>query len=50
MGLRKIGIVAAMWVLGLASLAGFAWAVQWLDDQPVHVPAAAGAPPEVGPD
>ncbi|MBQ0983993.1 hypothetical protein KBZ10_05535 [Streptomyces sp. F63] len=50
MGLRKIGIVAAMWVLGLASLAGFAWAVQWLDDQPVHVPAAAGAPPAVAPD
>ncbi|MCF6523948.1 hypothetical protein [Streptomyces sp. JJ36] len=50
MTLRKTGIVAAMWVFGLACLAGLAWAVQWLDDEPVHVPPAAGAPPAAGPD
>ncbi|EHR50749.1 hypothetical protein SacmaDRAFT_2506 [Saccharomonospora marina XMU15] len=47
MNARKIGLVTAMWLLGLASIAGFTWAVEWLDGQPVRVAAAADPPPAV---
>ncbi|PRX48733.1 hypothetical protein B0I33_104551 [Prauserella shujinwangii] len=47
MNLRKIGVVAAMWVLGLASIAFFAWTVEWLDGQRVQAAEAAEAPAPV---
>jgi hypothetical protein len=40
---RKAGIVAAMWGLGLAMLAGLAWAVNWRESAPVRVPVSAAA-------
>ena len=47
---RTIALVAAMWLLGAAAFAGFAWLIQWGQGTPVEVPAAASVPPAVGPD
>lgn len=42
--MRKVALVTAMWVLGLAAVAGFAWLVARLDGTPVRVPPDAPVP------
>lgn len=42
--MRKVALVTAMWVLGLAAIAVFAWLVAWSQGTPVRVPADAQVP------
>lgn len=44
MSLRKLALVTAMWVLGLAAIAAFASVVAWSNGSPVQVPADAQVP------
>lgn len=42
--MHKVVLLTTMWVLGLAAIAAFAWLVEWSNDTPVRVPAAAEVP------
>ena len=50
MSTRKIALVTAMWLLGAAAFAAFAFLVQWGQGTPVEVPAEADVPAAVAAD